>query len=508
MDSTERSVSLWEATTHPLHYPPLATDLTADVCVIGGGIAGVTTAYLLAREGRKVVLLERAAIGAGETGQTTAHLASEQDDYYDVIHRMHGHDGARTARESHQAAIEMIGRIIAEEGIDCDFRRTDGYLIAAVERDREFLGKEADAAEEVGFAGVGRLPRVPIDFWDTGPCVRFPDQGQFHPLKYLHGLAAAATRAGVTIHTGTEVSEAPEDGAPVTIRTTSGYTVTAGAAVMATNYPLTSALSVVTKIASYRTYVVGFVIPAGSVPPILIWDTDEPYHYVRTAAGQKPGEEILIVGGEDHKTGQADDMDARFESLVDWTRERFPMAKEVAFRWSGQVQEPSDHMGLIGHHPGDDHIFMITGDSGQGMTHGTLGAMILADLIAGRENPWASLYSPSRSGLAAPLEMARENLNVAAQFRDYVTPSEVRDVADIPVGGGAVMRRGSRQVAIYRDETGALHERLAVCTHMGCVVRWNNFERSWDCPCHGSRFAPTGEVLTGPALKPLPEVDE
>ena len=508
MDSTERSVSLWEATTRPLHYTPLSTDLTADVCVIGGGIAGLTTAYRLAREGGRVVLLERGTIGGGETGQTTAHLASAQDDYYDTIRRMHGDEGARIARESHQAAIEEIARVVSEEGIDCDFRRTDGYLIAAPEQDEEFLDSEARAAMEAGFAGVEKLPGVPIDFWDTGPCIRFPDQGQFHPLKYLQGLAAAAIRAGVIIHTGTEVAEAPEDGAPVTIRTTSGHSVMADAAVMATNYPLTAAPSIVTRIAPYRTYVVGFAIPAGSVPPVLIWDTDEPYHYVRTAAGRQPEEEVLIVGGEDHKTGQADDMGVRFDSLITWTRERFPMARKEAFRWSGQFQEPADHMGLIGLHPGRDHVFMITGDSGQGMTHGTLGAMILTDLIAGREKRWSSLYSPSRSAFTAPLEMARENLNVAAQFRDYITPGGVNDVTGIATGEGAIIRRGVSRIAAYRDEAGVVHERLAACTHMGCIVRWNSFEKSWDCPCHGSRFTPTGEVLTGPALEPLPEVDE
>jgi glycine/D-amino acid oxidase-like deaminating enzyme/nitrite reductase/ring-hydroxylating ferredoxin subunit len=508
MGSTERSVSLWEATITPPAFPPLTGDLTVDVCVIGGGIAGVTTAYLLAREGARVALIERETIGSGETGQTTAHLSSEQDDYFDVIQRMHGRDGARIAYESHQTAIETVARIVADENIDCDFRRTDGYLIAASEKDWKFLRKEADAAAEAGFAGVERLDRAPIDFWDTGPCIRFPNQAQFHPLRYLNALAEAASRAGAMIHTGTAATEPPVDGVPVRIRTSTGHTITARAAVMATNYPLTRALTVVPKLSSYRTYVVGFDIPAGSVPSILLWDTEEPYHYVRVAAGTRPGVEVLVVGGEDHKTGQADDMEERFASLTTWTRDRFPMAGDESFRWSGQVQEPSDHMGLIGRHPGQEHVYMITGDSGQGMTHGTLGALLVADLIAGRESEWADLYAPTRTGLAAPLEMARENLNVAAQFRDYITGDDLDSVANIEPGEGAVMKRDGQQLAIYRDGAGVLHERSAVCTHMGCLVRWNSFEKSWDCPCHGSRFAPTGQVLTGPAVDPLPRPDE
>jgi Rieske Fe-S protein len=219
----------------------------------------------------------------------------------------------------------------------------------------------------------------------------------------------------------------------------------------------------------------------------------------------RPGEEVLIVGGEDHKTGQQTDMAERLDRLVEWTRERFPIAGEVVYRWSGQVQESADAMGYIGAHPGEENLYVITGDSGQGMTHGTLGAMLVTDLISGRENSWAKLYDPGRSGLSEPLEMARENLNAVTQFADYLAPGEVRDVSEIPNGQGAVVRRGTKQFATYRDENGVLYERSAACTHLGCVVHWNPFEKSWDCPCHGSRFHPTGHVLTAPASAPRSE---
>lgn len=468
----------------------------------------MTTAYLAAREGRRVILLERATIGGGETGQTTAHLASAMDDSYHEIERMHGIVGARIARESHAAAIEFIGRIAREEGIDCDHEQLDGYLFLASQGDASILTDEREAATRAGFVGAEQLPRLPFDFWDSGPCLRFPRQAQFHPLHYLRGLTDAAVRVGVRIHTNTEVSDPLTGGSPVRVRTRSGPIVTADAAVVATNYPISKWLGIVPKLAPYRTFVVGMIVPAGAVPRGLYWDTADPYHYVRLAKARSPEEEVLIVGGEDHRTGQADDAILRFDRLQAWTRERFPMVGEVLYRWSGQVQEPADAMGYIGPQPGEENLYVITGDSGQGMTHGTLGAMLVSDLIAGRENPWLHLYDPSRTGLAAPLELARENLSSVSQYRDLLLRSDVGSVDEIAPGSGAVVRRRGAPVAVYRQETGEVVERSALCTHLHCVVRWNTRERSWDCPCHGSRFAPDGSVLTGPATEPLHALED
>jgi Rieske Fe-S protein len=210
------------------------------------------------------------------------------------------------------------------------------------------------------------------------------------------------------------------------------------------------------------------------------------------------------VGGEDHKTGQANDGDQRFARLEAWTRERFAAASRFEFRWSGQVMEPVDGLALIGRNPLDsDNVYIATGDSGNGMTHGTIAGMLLTDLISGRDNAWARLYDPARKTLGAITEFAKENLNVAAQYADLVTPGEVKDVAEIAPGQGAILRRGLAKVAVFRDEHGGLHERSAVCTHLGCVVQWNAVERTWDCPCHGSRFHVDGRAVNGPAIQAL-----
>lgn len=503
MKSSENSLSLWKDTAPSPDRPALGSDVEVDVCVIGAGISGITTAYLLALEGRRVAVVDRMSVGGGETGQTTAHLSNVLDDRFRSIARMFGRDGATVARESHRAAIDWIAATVAEEGIDCAFERLDGYLFLADSDQGELLDRELNAATDAGFTNAERLPRIPVIDWDSRPCLRFADQAQFHPLRYLNGLAEAAMRAGASIYPGTEISEAPAGGDPARLRTRGRQVITARAAVVATNYPITRWKGIVPRLAAYRTYVVGLAIPPGAVPHALYWDTADPYHYVRVAGGRTPDEEVLIVGGEDHRTGEEIDPAEPFTRLERWTRERFPAATEVRYRWSGQVQEPVDAMAYIGRHPGEENLYVITGDSGQGMTHGTIGGMIVADLILGRENPWTDLYDPSRSGLAAPLEMARENLAVAAQLPDRLLRHEVESPAEIAPGAGAVIRRSGGPVAVYRDEDGATHARSATCTHLGCVVRWNPLERSWDCPCHGSRFSPDGEVLTAPAIDPL-----
>ncbi len=272
---------------------------------------------------------------------------------------------------------------------------------------------------------------------------------------------------------------------------------------MATNSPINDRVAIHTKQAPYMTYVIGARIPSGSVPKGLYWDTEDPFHYVRLQK-LSAREDCLIVGGEDHKSGQADDTGERQGRLDAWARERFPMIESIAYTWGGQVMESLDGLAFIGRNPGDENVYVATGDSGVGMTHGTIAGMLLTDLILGRENPWTALYEPSRQVPLAAGTFLRENVNVAAQYADWLTPGDAANAREIPFDSGAVVRRGLAKLAVYRDSDGRAHALSAVCPHLGCLVQWNDAEKTWDCPCHGSRFDKRGKVVNGPANSNLP----
>jgi glycine/D-amino acid oxidase-like deaminating enzyme/nitrite reductase/ring-hydroxylating ferredoxin subunit len=508
MQSSERSVSVWEATRPQRQTTPLRGDAEADVCVVGAGIAGMTVAYLLAKAGKRVVVLDDNAVGGGETGQTTAHLASAMDDYYHVIEKIHGEQGAARVHESHQAAIERIGEIAAAEGIECEYERVDGYFFLAPGDTPELLEKERAAAVRAGHADAEVVPRIPGLPFDSGPALRFPRQAQFHPLRYLEGLVAAIERLGGRVHTGTHVLEVKGGDRPE-VRG-EGFAVRAGAVAVCTNSPISDLFTMHTKQAPYRTFVIGARVKKAAVPRGLYWDTLDPYHYVRLASLEgDPEHEMLVVGGEDHKTGHHDDAELRYARLEAWTRERFPV-ESVDLRWSGQVMEPVDSVGFIGRDPGSgmDNVYLATGDSGQGMTHGTIAGMLISELVLGRTSPWEKIYDPARRTLSreSVKEFLTENLDVGARYLEWLRSGDA-SAEGIAPGTGKVLQRGTQRIAAYRDESGTLIERSAVCTHLGCIVHWNTEERSWDCPCHGSRFAPDGEVLNGPAPYPLKPVE-
>ena len=509
-----RSTSIWLDTAHPDSRSPLTHDARADVCVIGAGIAGLTTAYLLARDGRSVILIDDGAPGCGQTGVTTAHLSNAIDDRYKEITRLHGVDAARLAGESHRAAIGRIESIAERERIDCDFLRLSGYLFLSPEHGVDFLKEEYEAAREAGVE-VEWLARAPVEGFRSGPCIHFPRQGQFHPLKYMNGLASAFERAGGKLHGGTRAVSVT-GGSPARVETGGGAIITADAVVVATNVPFNDLVAIHTKQAPYHSYVIAARVAPGSVTPALYWDTHDPYHYIRLQRatnadiGGDNAEpvDLLIVGGEDHKAAQADDVEERYGRLEAWMRDHFPAAGEVEFRWSGQVMETQDGLAFIGRNPMDkDNVYIATGDSGMGMTHGTIAGMLLTDLIAGRENRWATIYEPSRIRAGAAGDFLKENLNVAAQYTSYLTPGEVSSVDEITPNTGAVIREGLKKVAVFRDEAGELHRRSAICTHLGCIVGWNPSASTWDCPCHGSRFDPYGKVVNGPASVDLKEVE-
>lgn len=487
-------VSVWAAGGELIETTPLQSDARTDVCVIGAGIAGLSTAYHLARSGLSVVVLDRGPIGGGETARTTAHLSNALDDRYYKLERLFGPGGARRAAESHTAAIDRIEAIVAEERIDCGFERLNGYLFAPSGEWTDELERELQAARRAGLAGVERVARAPLSSFDTGPCLRFPRQGQFHPLRYLAGLARAIQRDGGRIFTGTAVVRA-EGGSVPRVHTAAGPVVSARAVVVATNAPILDELVTDIVQAAYRTYALAARVRRGSVPKALYWDTLDPYHYVRLAEHG----ELLIAGGGDHRTGQEDDGEERFRRLEEWTRERFPI-QTVCFRWSGQVLEPVDGLAFIGRAPTSAaNLYMATGDSGHGLTHGTIAGLLLTDLILGRKNDWAGLYGPSWLRPGAIRDFLQENVNTVVQYGGWLTSGEVGSGEEIRPGSGAIVRRGLVKFAVYRDEAGALHERSAVCPHLGCIVSWNSTEKTWDCPCHGSRFDTVGRVLNGPA---------
>jgi glycine/D-amino acid oxidase-like deaminating enzyme len=360
-----------------------------DVCVIGAGIAGLTTAYLLAREGTQVIVLDSGAVGSGETGRTTAHLASALDDRFIELEKLHGAEGARLAAQSHAEAIDEIGRIVRDENIDCHYLRLDGYLFVPPGEPVDLLHHEFAAAKRAGLE-CELVDRAPIAGYETGDALRFFAQGQFHPGRYIAGLARAIVRMGGTIHTQTHVTEV-KDGEPVQVITQAGAVVNARAAVVATNTPVIDRFTMHTKQAAYRTYAIAAPIPADAVTPALYWDTSDPYHYVRLE--QVDEQTMLIVGGEDHKTGQDQNRD-HFRALETWARERWPRMDRPTVHWSGQVLEPVDSLAYLGRNPGERNVYIATGDSGHGMTHGTIAGILIRDLILNRPNPWTALYDP------------------------------------------------------------------------------------------------------------------
>ncbi len=492
------SRSVWMPTVSVPVFSPLQGDIGAAVCVIGAGIAGLTSAYLLSKEGKEVVLVDAMGIGAGETGRTTAHFFPP-DEWYVDIENAFGLAKARLIADSFSSATSLVESIIQKEGIECEFERLNGYLYALPENGFKELDKEIDAARRAG-VDAEQLVQVPGLSFDTGPCIQYKNQAQFHPLKYVSGLAQAFVSNGGKIHCGTRALNIDGDNDIQVVTTNSGK-IRASAVVVATNTPFNDRVVMHTKQAGYRTYVIGMRVPKGSVPRILLWDTGDPYYYVRLETPDPHADhEILIVGGADHKVGQETHPEHRYDEIERWVRERFPMAQSVEYRWSGEIMEPSDGPAYLGRNPMDDkNVYIITGDSGNGMTHCTIGAMLVTDLIMGRANPWASIYDPARKVTHGMSDFVAEQANTLSQYGEWVTGGEVESAQEIAAGQGAIVRDGTRKLAVYRDEHGELHSLSAKCTHLGCVVHWNSAERSWDCPCHGSRFDVKGEVLHGPA---------
>ena len=501
---TYRTESLWRATHQLRTFPPLNGDRETDVAIVGGGITGLTAAVLLARSGRRVAIVERDVIGSGETGNTTSHLTEAVDARYQAIIKGFGDGNARLVGESKRAAIDRIETFIREAGVDCGFSRLPGYLYATRRQDVEALANELDAARRAG-CSVTWVDEVPLPF-ETFGAVRWERQAQVHATAYLDALLQEATRHGVRIYENTRVVSV-DDGEPCRIETESGG-ISAASVLVAANVPVNNRVLLHTKLAPYRSYVIASEIAS----PVdgLFWDTDDPYHYTRFH--RSADRTWLIVGGEDHRTGEEGETGVHYERLIDYARERFGIT-DATYRWSGQIIEPVDGLPYIGLNTAARHVYVATGFSGNGITFGTLAGMIVSDLILGVANPYAQLYDATRiKPLTSAYDYVAENAAFPAHLvKDRLTTlnAEQRPVESLRAGDGAIFSTEEGKVAVCRDREGALHSVSAVCTHLACDVAWNHAEQTWDCPCHGSRFTPDGKVINGPAVadlswRPLP----
>lgn len=498
-----------------LRFQKLEKDISVNVVIVGGGIAGMTTAYMLSKVGKKVAVVDDGNIGSGETGRTTAHITHALDDRYYEIEKMHGKRGARLAAESHTAAIDTIESIVREENIDCGFKRLDGYLFLDPTDDesKKSLAKELAATHRAGIVATEIVERAPLKSFDTGPCLRFPNQAQFQPLKYLAGLALAILRNGGVVFTETHVQEVTGVG----VKTADGHKIIAKKIVVATNGLIIDKISkIYDKQIPMRTYVIAARFKKGAIPEALYWDTGNmksknmvpPYHYVRIQElGDDSDYDLLVVGGEDHPTGAASDMEKRYQALEQWAKNRFPI-EDVVYRWSGQVLEPKDSMAFIGRNPMDKrkNIFIATGDSGNGMTHGTIAGMLLSDLIQGKKkkNRWTRLYNPSRkikSRRNKEDSSSSPSRESSSKSKKFGMNEAMKKAETLKPGEGIVIEiRKQDPMAFYRDVNDSrLHSFSALCTHLGCTINWNDSEKSFDCPCHGSRFSYSGQVINGPA---------
>jgi glycine/D-amino acid oxidase-like deaminating enzyme/nitrite reductase/ring-hydroxylating ferredoxin subunit len=492
VEGKEANVStVWDKKELP-QDPLLEGDERVDVAVVGAGITGLTAARLLASAGKRVAVLEHSRIGTGTTGGTTAHVTQVPDRRYAELVSRFGRDGMQRVVESTRAAMERIASFVQEDTISCDFTRIPAWLYTESEDEISRLHEEVEAAREVGMPAVF-VREVPLPFATAG-AVRFDDQARFHPLAYLGGLAA---KLAGSIYEETRVVNVEGDG-PLRVETERG-TVTADTVLFATHTPAGFSL-LHAELEPLRSYVLGVRLRDQEPPDGLFFDTADPYNYTRRQ------EDLLLVGGKDHKTGHGDP-DESYRALEEYVRQRWSV-ESIDYRWSAQLYEPPDGLPLIGQALTSSRVFVATGYSGTGMIFGTVGGMLLSDLALERERDWAEIYRTSRiKPLAGGPRIAKLNVEVARDFvKDRLTTHRIEDVSEVPEGGGRVVRLGGEKVAVYREESGKVHAVSPVCTHAGCLVHWNPSEKSWDCPCHGSRFSADGEVLEGPAVKGLEPV--
>ena len=496
----------WLAEKHLPTFPKLNRDLKVDVLVIGAGMTGITAAYLLTQAGLKVALLERDRCAHADTGHTTAHLTYVTDARLGQLVKTFGRDHARAAWHAGEAALQRIHDIARREKIACDLSWIPGYLHAprqsTHERDVRDLEAEAKLAEDLGFDATF-TDSVPLI---GRPGIRFANQSKFHPLKYLHGLLAAIQKSGGQIFENSEAKDFSKDPYAATAN---GHQVQCDYLVLATETPLLGENGLLSgtlfqsKLTGYSSYALGAKVPQNLYPEACFWDTATPYDFLRI--DHHDDHDYLIFGGEDHKTGQVTDTEERYQRLEQRLLSLLPPA-QIDSRWSGQVIETPDGLPFIGEIT--DRQFIATGFCGNGITFGTVAGMMACDAVLKRKNPWTNLFDPHRKKLAAAWDYLKENLDYPYyMIKDQLTAAEGHSLKDLRPGEGKILKIHGHRAACHRDEAGHVSAVSPTCTHLGCIVHWNPAETTWDCPCHGSRFKPTGEVISGPAETPLEKIE-
>jgi glycine/D-amino acid oxidase-like deaminating enzyme/nitrite reductase/ring-hydroxylating ferredoxin subunit len=501
-----KTESYWQSSARLPEFSSLSNDLEVDVVIIGAGLTGITAAYLLKREGVKVALLDRQRCAQADTGHTTAHLTYVTDERLHKLAKSFGRDGAKAFWEAGIAAIDQIDENVRREAIDCEFKWVPGYLHARLDdpeaKDRDSLEQDAQLARELGFEAE-MLSSVP---YMNRPGVRFANQAKFHPYKYLSALLNKIPGDGSYVFENTEASEVESD--PLTVHA-GRYKIRCQYLFIATHTPLLGKTGVFkgtlfqTKLALYTSYVLGAKLPPGAVPEALFWDTTEPYYYLRV--DRYADHDYAIFGGQDCKTGQEKNPEEVFARLLKKLKEVLPAA-DVQQRWLGQVVETDDGLPFIGENEGQQ--FVATGFCGNGFTLGTLAAVMVRDRYLKRRNPWFDLFRVDRKQFhGGTWRYITENLDYPYyMLRDRLAKAEGDSLDELKLGEGKILRLNGKKVAAYRDESGRVILNSPVCTHLKCIVRWNPADKTWDCPCHGSRFKPDGEVFSGPAESPLERI--